>query len=354
MNIRRIKQLGTCLFFGAVVLVFITACSLWGSNKKAEKSLVIKPEDFSIFLFESSEEIYRANVKDPKMWAVLRDQAQRDPEYAFQYNWLYESYSKWDEHRRSQLNQIMNDYLPQPISERIYKKEKQAAGLEEILKFISQDSFFRKNRSTLVDFYSWYGANYALPQYERIRPLLQQKADITNSMVEKEFDPVSFMEKETGIRLREKPGTFEMILNMRMIPTSGFYRDKDSVTPIKWSINPEKIWTVSFHEIGHNFFRTITGKWSFRFLANKLKKDKKLMDRFKEDVPYTWDGWIEENLTEGFARYVNVKKGITRDVGEGIYVFDQEYAQALVNGFNPQTTSLKDFTVKFLKQKYKI
>lgn len=354
MKNRNTKQLGAVLFLSAVVMVFLTACSLWPSDKRAEKPLVIKPEDFSIFMFESSEEIYRANVKDPKMWAVLRDQAQRDPEYAFQYNWLYETYNKMDEHRRAQLNEIMTDYLPQPISERLYRKGKQTAGFDEILKFIREDSFFRKNRTTLVDFYSWYGANYALPQYERIKPLLQRKADITAGMVEKEFDLVGFMEKETGIKLKERPGTLEILLNMRMIPTSGFYRDKDSITPIKWSISPEKIWTVSFHETGHSFFRTFTGKWSFKYLAGRLKKDEKLMARFKEDVPYTWEGWIEENLVEGFARYLDVRKGITRDVGEGVYVFDQEYAQALVNGFNPQKTSLGDFTVKFLKQKYNI
>jgi hypothetical protein len=41
-------------------------------------------------------------------------------------------------------------------------------------------------------------------------------------------------------------------------------------------------------------------------------------------------------------------------VGEGIYIFDHEYAQALVEGFDVQKMSLEDFTVKFLKQKYNI
>jgi hypothetical protein len=41
-------------------------------------------------------------------------------------------------------------------------------------------------------------------------------------------------------------------------------------------------------------------------------------------------------------------------VGEGVYIFDHDYAQALVAGFDPQKTSLEDFTVKFLKQRYQI
>jgi len=350
--IGRIKFLAAFLILGAV-LITITACSLTGAAKTDNKPLVIKPEDFAVFLFESSEEIYRANVKNPKMWAVLKEQTQQDHDYAAHYSWLYETYAKWDEHRREQLNSIMEDYLPQPISERIYRKGKQAAGLDEIIKFIRDDSFFRKQRSTLVDFYSWYGANYALPHYERIRPALQRKADITGGMVEKGFDPVAFMEKETGIKLKEKPAV-ELLLNMRMIPVSGFYRGKDSINMVKWSSSPEKIWTISFHEMGHSFFRTFTGRLSFKYLARKLKKDDQLFKKFEEDVPFTWEGWIEENLVEGFARYINVKKGITRSVGEGIYVFDREYAEALVSGFDPQKTSLEDFTVKFLKEKYKI
>lgn len=93
---------------------------------------------------------------------------------------------------------------------------------------------------------------------------------------------------------------------------------------------------------------------SFKYLAGKLKKDEKLLKMFNEEVPYTWLGWVEENLVEGFARYLNVRKGIARDVGEGIYIFDGEFAQALVDGFDPQKISLEDFTVQFLKQKYNL
>lgn len=342
------------LCFGVLALLLTSGCSPWRTEKAADKPLVMKAEDFSLFLFESSEEIYRANVKDPNMWANLRVQADRDPDYALHYNWLYDSYAKWDEHRRIQLKEIMADYLPQPMSDRLIQNGKQSVGLDEIIKFMKEDSFFGKNRSTVVDFYAWYGQNYALPHYEQIKPLLQRKAEITAGTVEKDFDITGFMEKETGIKLKKKPDLIELLFNMRIIGASGFYRDKDSLTTIQWNSTPEKVWAVPFHEFSQPFFRTFTGGWSFKYLASKLKKDERLMTKFKEDVPYTWEGWIEENLTEGFARYLNVRKGIAKDVGQGMYIFDQEYAQALVDGFDPQKTSLKDFTVKFLKQKYSV
>ncbi|NPV74214.1 MAG: hypothetical protein HPY89_10665 [Pelotomaculum sp.] len=355
MKAGKLRTPGLFLVICVAALLLLTAgCSLWGGEEEAVNPLVIKPEDFGIFLFESSEEIYRANVKDPQMWARLREYADRDPEYAAHYKWLYDTYVRWDEYRRSQLKEIMEEYLPQPMSERLIKKGKQTAGLNEVIEFIRTDRFFAKKRSTLVDFYAWYGANYALPHYEQVRPLLQRKADIAAGMVEKGFDIVGFMEKESGIKLKERPGTIELLLNMRMIGASGFYRDRDSLTTIQWGIGPEKIWAVPFHELSHSFFATFTRGWYFKYLAWKMKKDEKLMERFKEDVPYTWEGWIEENLAEGFSRYISVRKGITRDVGEGIYVFDKEFAEALVSGFNPKNTSLKDFTIKFLKQKYNI
>lgn len=354
MKTKTLKALGLYLCFGAVVLFLASGCSLWRSEKKTDKPLVIKAEDFSVFLFESSEEIYRANVKDPKMWAGLREQADRDAGYALHYNWLYDTYGKWDEHRRAQLQEIMTEYHPQPMAERLIQNGKQAAGLGEIVGFMKEDRFFGKNRSTLVDFYSWYGTNYALPHYEQVKPMLQRKAEIVSGRVEKGFDMIGFMEKETGIKLKEKPDAIELLFNMRLIGASGFYRDKDSLTTVQWNSTPEKIWAIPFHEFGHSFFRTFTGGWSFKYLAGKLKKDEKLMAKFKDDVPYTWEGWIEENLTEGFARYLNVRKGIAANVGEGIYIFDREYAQALVDGFDPQKTSLEDFTVKFLKEKYDV
>lgn len=336
-----------------LVLLIISGCNpLISLKKPAEKPLVIKPEDFSVFLFESSEEIYRANVKSTAMWAGLREQADRDVDYAMHYKWLYDTYAKWDDYRRNQLKEIMSNYHPQPMSERLIQRGKQAAGLDEIIRFMKEDRFFSKNRGTLVDFYSWYGVNYALPHYGRVAPLLQNKAKIVSGMVGEGFDIVAFMEKETGIKLKKKPEAVELLLNMRLIGVSGFSRDKDSLYTIRWNNPPEKIWAIAFNEFSGPFFRTFTGGWSFKLLAGKMKKDEALLTKFKEDVPYTWEGWIEKNLTEGFARYLVVQKGIAGDVGEGIYIFDREYAQALLKGFDAQKTSLEDFTVKYLKQKY--
>lgn len=339
---------------GLALALLTTGCSLPWTEKKQSPPLVIKVEDFSIFLFESSEEIYRANVKDPQLWAGLRKQAEQDVDYAKHYKWLYDTYNGWDANRRAQLKEIMADYHPQPMAERLIQNDKQGAGLDEIIRFIREDRFFGNNRNTLVDFYSWYGANYALPQYERMRPALQRKVDIASGRVEKGFDIHAYMEKETGMTLKEKPDSIELLLNMRIIGASGFYRDKDSLSTLRWNSTPERVWASPFHELSHAYFRTFTGDWSFKYLASKLKKEEPLMTRFKEDVPYEWDGWIEENLVEGFTRYLSVRKGIAKDVGEGIYIFDQEYAQALLSSFDPKTTSLEDFTVEFLKQKYKL
>ncbi|MDD2443945.1 MAG: hypothetical protein PHS52_05555 [Desulfotomaculaceae bacterium] len=354
MKTRSFKSAGSCLCCFVLVLLFVAGCSLWHTVQKAERSLVIKPEDFCIFLFESSEEIYRANVKDPNLWSALRDLAAADEDYAAHYSWLYSTYNSWDERRRAQLREIMAEYHHQPMSEQLIQNGMQAAGLDEVIAFIREDRFFGKNRNTLVDFYAWYGSNYALPHYRQIRPYLERKAQMTTALVEKDFEIIGFMEKETGITLKEKPEAIELLLNMRIYGASGFYRDRDSLTTIQWNATPEKIWATPFHEMSHPFFRTFTGDISFKYLAGKLKKDEKLMEKFREDVPYTWEGWIEENLVEGFARYLNVRKGISQDVGEGIYIFDREYAQALVDGFDPLNISLEEFTVQFLKHKYNL
>ena len=77
------------LFVGACVFL-LTGCELLDFNKTGERAnpLTIKVEDFSVFLFESSEEIYRANVKSIAIWAGLQEPADRDPLYAVHYKWL--------------------------------------------------------------------------------------------------------------------------------------------------------------------------------------------------------------------------------------------------------------------------
>jgi len=351
VKLRALKALGI-LCFCFMALGLVSGCDLWRTEKDPTRPLVIKPEDFSLFLFESSEEIYRANIKDPAMWEELKVYAEQDPSYALHYNWLYTVYNGMDEKRRSQLKTIMEQYHPQTMNERILQKGKQGADLQEVLAFIAEDSFFSNQRETLLDFYTWYGTNWAEPHYAQIKPLLQQKAQLTYQLVGQDFDINSFFEKETDIKLKKKPENIELLLTMRIYGSAGYYRDRDSLTTIQWNCPPERVWLVPFNEVATYYFRTFTGDWNFKYLMSKLKKDEQLMEKYKEDVPYTWDGWIEANLTAGFARYLLVRKGITRDVGEGIYIFDEDYARALVAGFDPNEISLKDFTVQFLKQKY--
>ncbi|NLJ75943.1 MAG: hypothetical protein GX325_01615 [Peptococcaceae bacterium] len=347
----------TGLILVGIYVFLLAGCDIQAFNDKHQeesKLLTLKVEDFSVFLFESSEEIYRANVKSTVMWSGLQEQAERDPLYAAHYKWLYDTYNSWDEGRRAQLHEIMQRYHPQPMSERLIQEGKQGAGLEEIIEFMKTDRFYAKNRSTLVDFYSWYGGNYALPHYEEIVPILQQKVDVVRGKVAGDLDIIACVESEAGIELKKEPGALELLFNMRLIGASGFSRDRDSLYGIRWSDEPDKIWSIALNELSRPFFRTFTTSWSFKRLAGKLKKDDQLMDKYNEDVPYTWEGWIEENLTEGFSRYLTVRMGIAEDVGPGVFIFDQEYARALLKGFNPQKISLEDFTVKFLQQKYEI
>lgn len=344
--------IGLCIIIGIVV----SNSSLLSASKDTSSSpLTIKAEDFSIFLFESAEEIYRANVKDRTMWAGLRENAISDMEYDQHYSWLYDTYAAWDEQRRAQLNAIMTGRDTHEMIEFLIQSEKQAAGLNEIIKFMREERYFRDQRELLIDFYSWYGANYAQPHYQQIKPILQRRADKINSMVETNFDIIAFMEKETGIRNKKKLQNLELQLNMRIIGMSVFSRKKDTITTVQWDKTPIKIWTAVFNEFSSPFFDTFINSWSFKNTLRKLKKDEALMQRYKEDIPYTWEGWIGENLTEGFAKYMIYRKGMAKDpVGEGTYVFDKEYAQVLASSFDPQKISLKDFTSDYLKKTYDI
>ena len=127
---KNLKLIGLILLGGVIVTLLAAGCTSWifGKNEEKANPLTIKVEDFSVFLFESSEEIYRANVKSPAMWAGLKDRAAQDAGYAMHYKWLYDTYGSWDENRRAQLNEIMQEYHPQPMAEQLIQDGRQGAG----------------------------------------------------------------------------------------------------------------------------------------------------------------------------------------------------------------------------------
>jgi hypothetical protein len=230
----------------------------------------------------------------------------------------------------------------------------QKKGLDATLKFMQDDRAFREQRSLLVDFYSWYGANYALPHYQQVKPLLQRKVDIAYAMVGEDFDIIAFMEKETGIRYKKRINKVELQLNMRIIGMSVYSKKSNVITTVQWNRSPDKIWVAVFNEFSGLYINSFAKNLSFRNISRKLKKDEALMARFKTEIPFTWDSWVEENLSEGFARYLTYRKGINKTFTENTYVFDREYAQALAISYNPEKNSLKAFTTEFLKKNYEL
>jgi hypothetical protein len=354
-----IKNKFFLLAIGIGVVVVLVAMynyglSPFGNKDRVGGPLTIKVEDFAIFLIESSDEIYRANVKDPEMWAELREKSTGDRDYVVHYNWLYDSYNSWDEQRRQQLETIMTVYEPHYLAQNMVKAGKHKAGLDEVLKFMRENGAYKEQRSLLIDFYSWYGTNYARPHYEQIKPVLQRKVDLTMAMVDDNFDIIKFIEKETGIKYKKRINQVELQLNMRIIGMSVYQAKKDIITTIQWNRSPEKIWTAVFNEFSGLLINTFTQDLTFRNMSRKLKKDNDLMVRFREDIPFTWDGWIEKNLAEGFARYLVYRNGITKDFIESTYIFDQEYAKALATSFDPEKNSLKSFTTEFIKKNYNL
>lgn len=62
---------------------------------------------------------------------------------------------------------------------------------------------------------------------------------------------------------------------------------------------------------------------------------------------YDWAGWCEENLVEGFAKYLE-HKYYNRKKTNTTYAYDMKFYNYLIdNKFNPKDTDLKDVSIKF-------
>ncbi len=341
-----------------IVMAMFSGCSLIlkvpEMGEVINEDIVVKSPALKYSLLDSLHEIYVANELSPEKWEDYYSEA--DPSGKEHYDWLIKTYGEMSDSMKKTLSYIF---------ERVHLWK---------LMNISTELTDEADINDIVNLYrsSWFD----LPPLVRIK-LIQLLPEFYNEHFEEYFDvnqeifttlassmteeaieypnPFEFMEELTGIDL---PGEYSCMFyyTFRKVGAFGFTYGSIKISTLQRNVDDiSKLFFTPLHEYGHDFFQTFTKKSDFKELAEDLKEnDISFYEYWKNDEglkqSYSWAGFCEENLVEGFAKFLREEYYGKTDHKENYY-YDLDFYEYLKEiEFNPDEISLKEASFSFYEE----
>ncbi|MGL6108450.1 hypothetical protein [Romboutsia sp.] len=159
------------------------------------------------------------------------------------------------------------------------------------------------------------------------------------------------MEEESGVEF-EKDYKAVFYMDLPPIGARGFEKGNLLISTLQPYKSKDNVLNTPFHEYSHRLFQTFTRKTEFTQVTDKLLKEKDLLESFENggDKGYDWIGWCEENLVEGFSRYLEYKYYGEMN-SKKTYIYDLMFYEYLIeNEFNPEEKTLEDISIEFYEK----
>ena len=337
------------LVFFILLLMLIVAYTQINKDS-IDNKVEVRGVTLKVSLVTVAYDVYRSNFKNVDEFN--EDLYKNCGEYGVNYyKWLKETYSTMDPEMKRRLIRIYDNYGDwKYVSETISLDDN--ASVKEVVEKINNQSNLELSQMRKEDidiFYNYFYKEYLKEFIESNNSNLELNRKKVNTYLEKEnIDIFKFMEDESGIKFK-KDYTALFYYDLRPIGAMGFENGNYKISTIQPYTNKEDLFRAPFHEYSHELFRNFTISKEFIKISNELKKDKALLDSynsFGKDA-YDWVGWCEENLVEGFAKYLE-HKYYNHKKTNTTYVYDVKFYNYLIdNKFNPKDTDLKDVSIKF-------
>lgn len=328
--------------------------------------LEVKGLTHKICLIDTLYEMYQINIDNMNVF-TREIYAGIGEKTLSHYDWLKSAYMKFDDAEKQNLKALFSnpDHTYHLLNETVDLSD--VASVSDVLKtLINSETPEIQNLKELLEIIpDTYLKAYSV-YFNSFKSEFDNKAEkIQNKATEHRFDILSFMEYQSGIKFSEFaqiagftfPDTVKYYFTFRPISAMGFQTPNSIISTAQGSINDlAGIVSTPFHEFSHFLFRTFTLFDDFKIISSDLKNHKELFDFWhtKTKRYYDWNGWIEENLVEGFSKYLNRKyrelfKVEIKDTSK-TYVLDKMFADHLISSnFNPSNDRLKEVAFEFLK-----
>lgn len=325
-----------------VLLTFLFLVYYTYSQQETEvKGLRIK-----FLIIDLCDEIYQTNVENMDVFTQQNYQKMNCSEH---FNWMKDVYNKMPKSKKDDLKKIRESIHPYNLMS-LTAKLNDTVDFETIINTIALASDKKKLNKMYKDFYSFMYKKYIKDYLLQNVPTFELKARKINEEIKlSSFDILDFIENQSGLYFKNRR-KISYYFTMRPIGAYGFDTENEKISTIQTSVdNYNRILSTPFHEFSHELFQQFTRDSLFINAAELMKTDTLFTSKWKTigSHSYDWIGWCEENLVEGFSKYLEYRKfGVYKK--NISYLYDSRFCEYLIEiNFNPKEISLEKCCLDF-------
>ncbi|MCU7492103.1 MAG: hypothetical protein HF308_05865 [Ignavibacteria bacterium] len=269
--------------------------------------------------------------------------------------WLKKCYESFLPEEKSKLKYIFDKAFEYWMMVETTKLDDDAS-LSEIIDCLTSPRIHYQNeivKDSIREFLPYFYNNYLKDYLASNKKVFDDRAlELMDQVRRNNSDILGFMEDVSGVSFRKKFNVC-FYFTLRLIGADGFTKENTNISTLQRHIKDySMLFGTPFHEFSHQLFQTFSRDSLFIKAAGTLKTDTKLFNYWDKQLQrkqYDWPGWCEENLVQGFAKYLYLKY-YKKELDVKTYVYDDDFYNYLKkNNFDGKKMSLADVSIKFLE-----
>jgi len=345
------------IFLILVVINTLTCCNYGPTvNKPMEteinNGMEIRSITLKYLLLDTLYEIYQANVLCPEKYQEYYS-SENEIEKRH-YEWLIKTYDLFTYQNKLELKNIFENIHVWKLLN-ISTLTADNSNIDDLIVLIKSSSGISKETKTsllnlMPVFYDEFFKEYFQGNIE----YYNTKTDKFNDNLADYPNPFEIIEKETGMNLGKYSSLF--YFTFRKVGAYGFTHGNLKISTIQGNITEvEHIMSTALHEFSHSFFQKFTDDAGFKDLSERLKSVKEFYEYWEKNSSlkssYSWNAFCEENLVEGFAKFLGEKFYDIKGRRE-TYIYDADFYEYLKEiGYSPDKYNFKETSINFYEKR---
>ncbi|OAA31589.1 hypothetical protein AT15_05810 [Kosmotoga arenicorallina S304] len=352
------------LFIPLIFMILLGGCVALFITKPMERALVgeveVRPPVLKYSMISTLEEMYYANIKAPEKWKSYYSDVRADSRA--HYLWLLDTYYALPSAMKENLKTIFENTHAWRLLNiaTLLSDESTIDDLVRVYKgaIIGSNSLPVNVRNALEKLLPYYYETFFKDYFEENAPKFEKVAKQMTEEAREYPNPYQFISDNSRIDLGKSKCLF--YYTFREVGAYGFKLDELRISTLQRDVDSiEKLFFTPLHEYSHEFFQTFTGSKEFKELTEELKiKDPQFYEHWHSDESlsnsYSWRGFCEENLVEGFAKFLRDKFYGNIQEHRAYYYYDMDFYEYLKDiDFSPDDISLMEASLNFYSEKCK-
>ncbi len=317
-------------------------------EKEIDGGMQIRTVTLKYALLDSLYEIYQANVLSVDNYGLYYSNGtQRELDH---YDWLIKTYGSFTLQNRADLNTIFDEIHIWKLLD-IMTLTADNTQIQELMTVIETSGEIpQKAKNALLkivpEFYDLFLKDYLNNNTD----YYNTKSSEFNIKLKNYPNPFKILESQTKINLGDYSPLF--YLTFRKVGAYGFTYGNLKISTIQGNVEKvEHIMSTALHEFSHGFFQKFTKEAEFKKLSDRLKTVDEFYNYWNSQPSllnsYSWTAFCEENLVEGFAKFLGYKFYNIEYRAE-TYIYDIDFFEYLLSiDYSPEKDDFKGVSFDF-------